>query len=95
MNIGLRSGLVALALTLSIGSAQAALNQNQVQELEKLVVAGNVQALIQWLNQNLVDVDLNSPLGLAIGNFMQRANQPGVTIDPEIISAVRDSAEQY
>ncbi len=94
MNHGIRSALIGLLLALSASSASAALSEHQIEELDQLVNAGNVAAIINWWKANLDSIDLGTPLEQALNDFVKAASA-GQPIDPQVISLLDAAMEQY
>ena len=97
MGIEIRAALVAVALMLTSEVATAAMTEEQIAELRVMVADGDVFALMEFWDANAGSFTFDTPLELALRDFVDEINQIGRAADitETLAQVVRDTAGTY
>lgn len=97
MRFEIRAALIAVALMLTTEVATAAMTEEQIAQLRVMVADGDVFALMEFWDANAGSLTFDTPLELALRDFVDEINQTGRAGDiPETLSqAIRDATGIY
>jgi len=97
MKLEIRAALVGVALLLSAGTANAKMTDIQIAALQEMVADGDILAIMEFWNANSRTFTYDTPLELALRDFVVEINQTGRASDiPEtLIQATRDATGIY
>lgn len=85
------AAVVAIQVALASTAAQAAYNQDQLNELNELLDEGNITKLIHFWNRNITSFSRNSRTEVMLAELMADIRENGIG---SIGSDLRDAAER-